>query len=258
MSRTPTASDWVRSLPRGARVDWRELEAHVLREHPAVLRELGAAGRVVRSRSAGWRLGFGALLAVACVVGLAVVWAPIWGLATLAGDAFGRVDVDGATAIPVAGASMILGGLVQAVLLARTLSRRAAGDGGGVGAGIAVLGALIAVGTWVVGNRQDVPGTPAWVGIALLAATIAGVHAVVARRLRPDRASASAHRVAAAPDPDAAARRVGELPGPARAALEEDRRAAVEQLRMHGAISPEEAAVAMRVELGRLGATLGR
>ncbi|ROR65994.1 hypothetical protein [Agrococcus jenensis] len=254
MSGRRSASEWVRERPRGARVDWAELEARVLRDQPAALRSLGVAGRVVRTEGRGWQLGFGIAVLLATVVGLAVVWAPIWGLATLAGDAFGRVDVDGATAIPVAGIAMVVAGLAQVVLLLRTVRGRSGGDGGSIGAGIAVLGVLTAVGIAVVGDRQDVPAWQAWFAVALVGAGIGALHAVLARRARPRGERATS----AGPDPEAAAAAVRELDPAVRGELEADRRAAVEWLRLHGAIGPDEAAAALDVELGRLGATLGR
>lgn len=255
MTRQPSASEWVRELPRGARVDWAELEARVLREQPQVLRSLGVAGRVVRSQGARWQLGFGIAVVVAAIVGLAVVWAPIWGLATLAGDAFGRVDVDGATAIPVAGIAMAIAGVVQVLLLLRTLSGRSGGDGGSIGGGIAVLGVLTAVGMGVVGDRQQVPGWQAWLAVALIGAGIGALHWALARRARPRREAAAGP---AAPDPRAAADAVRALDPAVRERLEEDRRSAVEWLRLHGSIGPDEAAAALRAELGRLAETLGR
>lgn len=252
-----SASEWVRQLPRGARVDWAELEARVLRDHLRVLRELGGAGRAVRTERAGWRLGFGIAVIAASIVGVAVVWAPVWGLATLAGDAFGRVDVDGAMAIPVAGAAMVVASAVQLALLVRTLSGRSSGDEGGIGAGIAVLGVLTAVATGLVGARQGVPGWQLWLAIALLGAAIGAANAIIARRTHPrGRAQRSGRRGAAAPR--AAADLVRALDARTRDALEDDRRSAVEWLRMQGSIGPDEAAAALRVELGRLGETLGR
>lgn len=256
MSARPSASQWVRDLPRGARVDWAELEARVLRDQPAALRALGIAGRVVRSEGRGWRLGFGIAVLVASIVGLAVVWAPIWGLATLAGDAFGRVDVDGAAAIPVAGVAMVIAGVVQVGLIVRTVRGRSGGEGGSIGGGIAVLGVLTAVGIAVVGDRQGVPGWQAWFAVALAGAAIGALHAVLARRARP-RGDAAAP-LSAGPDPQAAEAAVRELDPAVREALEADRRGAVEWLRLHGSIGPEEAAAALDAPLGRLGATLGR
>lgn len=256
MSARPSASDWVRELPRGARVDWAELEARVLRDQPQALRALGVAGRVVRSEGRGWQLGFGIAVLVASIVGLAVVWAPIWGLATLAGDAFGRVDVDGAAAIPVAGIAMVVAALVQVVLLVRTVRGRSGGEGGSIGGGIAVLGALTAVGIAIVGGRQDVAGWQAWFAIALVGAAIGALHAVLARRARP-RGDAVPSRDAG-PDPAAAAAAVRALDPSVRDALEADRRSAVEWLRMHGSIGPDEAQAALTVELGRMGSTLAR
>lgn len=256
MSQAQSASEWVRELPSGARVDWAELEARVLRGQPHALRSLGVAGRVVRTQGRGWQLGFGIAVTVAAIVGLAVVWAPIWGLATLAGDAFGRVDVDGASAIPIAGIAMAIAGSVQVVLLLRTVSGRSGGDGGSIGGGIAVLGALTAVGIAVVGDRQQVAGWQAWLAVVLLGAGVGALHALLARRARARPGAAPART--AGPDPQAAAAAVRALDAAVREALEADRRSAVEWLRMRGAIGPEEAAVALRTELGRIGATLGR
>lgn len=255
MSRSPSASEWARALPRGARVDWAELEARVLRDQPQVLRSLGVAGRAVRSQGRGWQLGFGVAVVVAAVVALAVVWAPIWGLATLAGDAFGRVDVDGATAIPVAGIAMTIAGAAQVVLLVRTVSGRSGGDGASIGGGIAVLGVLTAVGIAVVGDRQQVPGWQAWLAVALAGAAIGALHAVLARRARPRRVQ---HHRPAGPDPRAAADAVRALDPAVREALEADRLAAVEWLRMRGTIGADEAAAALRAELGRMAERLSR
>lgn len=72
----------------------------------------------------------GMIIVLACIVGLAVVWAPIWGLAALAGDAFRERDVDGAMAIPVAGAAMIVSCFVHVGLLIRRALTHGVGGGG--------------------------------------------------------------------------------------------------------------------------------
>ncbi|BDZ55479.1 hypothetical protein GCM10025870_25520 [Agromyces marinus] len=119
MTRVPSAADWVRTLPRGARVDWDELEAHVLREHPAALRELGPAAAGVRTAGRGIRFALGAGIVAATLIAVPLLAAPLVGLAVLVGDPWGIRDVDGRFAIPFAGASLVIAGVVASVLLVR-------------------------------------------------------------------------------------------------------------------------------------------
>ncbi|MDR5692589.1 hypothetical protein [Agromyces indicus] len=253
----PTAAEWARALPRGARVPWAELEAHVLREHPAVLRLMGPAASGVRASRPGFRAVLGVGIVLGGLVLLAIVWAPIWGLATLSGDAFGVRDVDGAVAVPVAGVSLLVAAVLQLGLLVRALRGRP--DAAGIGGGTAVLAVLIGIGTALVGVRQDVPAWPAWVGLAAAVAALGLVNVVLARVL-PHRTAQPRTRDAASPgDRLARDRALGEaiaaLPEAERTRLLDDRRRAIEWLRLQGTVSPDEAARAMRAPLGRLGAS---
>ncbi|WP_430647840.1 hypothetical protein [Agromyces sp. GXS1127] len=287
-ARTPSAADWVRTLPRGARVDWDELEAHVLRDHPEALRALGPAGEGVRVGRRGIRVALAAGIAIAALVALPVVAAPVWGLAALVGDPFGIRDVDGAVALPIAGLSLLVAGAVQVVLLVRALGGRP--DTGGIGAITSILAALIAVGTGLVGSRQDVPGWQAWFAVAVVVALLGGLVEATGRRSarrpvgtdaaarpgadalasgRADRTGRAgrAGRTVARPATDAgrpseqlererrldaALDRIGD---DERTRLLDDRRRALEWLRLHGSISPDEAARAIRSPLGRLSAS---
>ncbi|MGR0319271.1 hypothetical protein [Agromyces sp. ZXT2-3] len=280
-SRTPNASDWVRTLPRGARVDWDELEAHVLRDHPDALRALGPAAAGVLAQRRGIRLALGAGIVIAALVALPVIAAPAWGLTALVGDPFGIRDVDGSIAVPIAGISLLVAGAVQVVLLVRAARGRP--DTGGIGAITAVLAALIAVGTGLVGIRQDVPGWPAWFALAIVVALLGALVGVTGRPAARRRGATDAAarpgtgaletvgpgRTAArtgtdADEPTAARlereRRLGAaldgIPDDERAHLLDDRRRAIEWLRLHGAISPDEAARAIRSPLGRVSASV--
>ncbi|WP_344377992.1 hypothetical protein [Agromyces tropicus] len=261
----PDAAAWVRTLPRGARVDWDELEAHVLRDHPAALRALGPAGSgvLVARRRVGFLLGAG--IAVATLIAVPVLAAPVLGLAVLAGDPLGIDDVDGRVAVPVAGASLLVAAVVQLVLLARIARGRP--DSGGIGAATAVLATLIAVGTALVGARQDVPGWPAWtasaVGVAVLGGVVARASRRASRRPAPTgdvdvRGTGSGER--SAPSRLDRERRLdaalAALPEAERDRLLDDRRRAVEWLRLQGVVSPETAARAVRAPLGRSSASV--
>ena len=253
----PTAAEWARTLPRGARVPWSELEAHVLREHPAVLRLMGPAAAGVRASRPGFRAMLGVGIVLGGLVLLAIVWAPIWGLATLSGDAFGVRDVDGTVAVPVAGVSLLVAAVVQLGLLVRALRGRP--DAAGIGGGTAVLAVLIGIGTALVGARQDVPAWPAWVGLAAAVAAL-GLANVVLARVLPHRTAPPRPRDAASPGDRLARDRaldeaIAALPEAERTRLLDDRRRAIEWLRLQGTVSPDEAARAMRAPLGRLGAS---
>ena len=184
-TRAPSATDWVKTLPRGGRVDWNELEAHVLREHREVLRLLGPAAGEVRTSSRAFTVGALILLIPLSIIALGIVFAPIWGLATLAGDPFGIRDVDGQVAIPVAGASLIVAVIVQVVLLVGSV--RGAADVSGIGGGTAVVAVVIAIGIWIVGARQSVDGWQWWFALAIVTVVLglwkcAGGNEVRARR----------------------------------------------------------------------------
>lgn len=254
MSRAPSAAEWVRTLPRGGRVHWGELEAHVFRRHPRVLRRMGPAAGEVRAARLGFRLVLGTAMLLGGIVLFAVVWAPVWGLATLAGDAFGIRDVDGDSAIPVAGASMVVAAVVQVVLLVR--ARRGRPDGQGVGGGTAVLAALVAIGIAFVGSRQSVPGWQWWAALAAAVVVLGLVNVRLARmglgdsaglRRRPEPTAAEQLERARALD-EAIAR----IPADERERLLDDRRRAIERLRLQGTVAPDEAARAIRAPLGRL------
>ncbi|MFC7432256.1 MULTISPECIES: hypothetical protein [unclassified Agrococcus] len=250
-----TAAEWVRSLPRGARPDWDELEAHVLHEHPRILRALGAAGRAVATDGRGWRIGFAVAVAVVVVVGLAVVWAPLWGAAAIIGDPLGIDPVDGAAAVPVAAASMLLTAVVQTVLAVRAALRGTSGDGTSATIGIGLVAVLVVVGIALVGERQGVDGWQGWLAVALLGPLACAAHLLVlrraARRGRPSTVSAGA------PDGAAVETLVAALPDAERDRLLADRADAVGWLRMQGVVSPDAAAHAARAPLGRLGTWMG-
>jgi len=255
----PSAVDWAKALPRGGRVPWDELEAHVLRDHPRLLRLLGpAAARVQRSRR--WvTVLMGTAAVIAGLIGLAVVWAPIWGLTTLLGDPFGIQDVDGRTAIPVAGISLLVSVVVQVVLLTRLATGR--GSTSAIGAGTAVLAVLMLIAIVTIGTRQHVPGWEAWAFVAAATALLGGLVEFGERRppTRPPRepvvrdTESPGARLERERLIDAAVR---DLPDDERQRLLDDRRHALEWLRMTGTIGPEVAARAQRAPLGRLGASM--
>ncbi|QTX05521.1 hypothetical protein [Agromyces archimandritae] len=260
MSTAPaTASDWAKALPRGGRVPWDELEAHVLRGHDELLRLLGDAAYGVRRRNPVVTVLGRTVAVIAGVIALAVVWAPIWGIATLRGDAFGIVDVDGAAAIPVAGASAIVSICVQIALLVSAARGRPGTSG--IGGGSALLSAFMLAGIIVVGVRQGVPGWPAWAAVAALAAVLGVVAEIAERRAvralpdglpaRP--AEPAGDRLDREQRIDAA---VQALPSEERARLLAERRAAIEWLRMVGTVDRETAARAIRAPLGRLGSSI--
>ncbi|SDH36345.1 hypothetical protein [Agrococcus jejuensis] len=246
-----SAAEWVRSLPRGARPDWDELEAHVLHEHPSILRALGAAGRAVAMGGRGWRVGFGIAVVAVVIVGLAVVWAPLWGAAAIIGDPLGIDPVDGATAVPVAAASMVVTALVQAVLAVRAARRGTSGDGTSATIGIGLVALLVVVGIGLVGERQGVDAWQAWLAVALLGPLACVAHLVVLRLAR--RRSAPSTVATGAPDDVTVERLVAALPDAERDRLLADRADAVAWLRMQGVVSPGAAAAAAQAPLGRLG-----
>lgn len=260
-----SALDWAKALPRGARVPWDELEAHVVGDHPELLKLLGPAGADVRRPSRWVAILLGLVVIIACVLGAAVVWAPIWGLASLLGDAFGIEDVDGRATIPIAGASILVSIGVQLVLLARL----AAGRGGtsGIGGGTAILATLVLIGIVVVGIRQDVPGWQGWAIAAAAAALLGVVVEIGERRQHRRRSDAPVAGVAATPadteppsDRLERERRIDDavraLPDGERDRLLDERRRALEWLRMKGTITPDEAARAQHAPLGRLGSAM--
>lgn len=250
-----SAAEWVRTLPRGARPDWDELEAHVLHGHPRILRALGAAGRTVATDGRAWRVGFAIAVAVVVVLGLAIVWAPLWGAAAIIGDPLGIDPVDGATAVPVAAASMLLTAVVQAVLAVRAAVRGTSGDGTSATIGIGLVAVLVVVGIGLVGERQGVDGWQAWLAVALLGPLACAAHLVVLRLAR--RRSQPSAALSGAPDGAAVESLVAALPGDERDRLLADRADAVAWLRMQGVVSPDAAAHAARAPLGGLGSWMG-
>ncbi|MGW4928214.1 hypothetical protein ACWEOH_03600 [Agromyces sp. NPDC004153] len=257
-SLAPSATEWARSLPRGGRVDWDELESHVLRDHPAVLRLLGPASAGVRTSTRGFRIALWTGIVVATLVAFPIVWAPVWGLATLSTGSVTFDDVDGHVAIPVAGASLVIAAIVQVVLLVATIRGRP--DMAGVGGATALLAVLIGVGIALIGARQGVPGWLAWVALAVVVAALGIANAIGARvvRRRLDRPSRPRVRLEQTPDERLErdrrlAEAVAAIPADEQERLLDDRRRAVERLRLQGTISPDEAARAIRAPLGRLG-----
>lgn len=262
-SLAPSATEWVRSLPRGGRVDWDELEAHVLRDHPAVLRLLGPAAAEVRTSTRGFTIALWIGIVVATLVAFPVLWAPVWALATLSMGAVTFEEVDGRAAIPVAGASLVIAAIVQVVLLLRTAGGRP--DTAGVGGATALLAALTGIGIGLIGARQGVPGWPAWVALAVAVAALGIANAIGARlvRERSDRPSRARVRVRSEPTPDERLERdrrldeaIAAIPADEQQRLLDDRRGAVERLRLQGTVSPDEAARAIRAPLGRLGSSV--
>jgi hypothetical protein len=248
--------EWAKTLPSGARVHWRELDAHVLAEHPQILSLLGAEGADVRSRRRSFAIVFGIVLVPAIIVALAVTFAPLWGLATLLGDAFGQRDVDGAMAIPIAGTAMVISCIVMSGYLVRRAFTRGVGgtDDGSVGQGVAVLGVLTLVIMITVGTRQHPQGWENWLVPTVLAIVLAVALSLWALRRRetpgtflrrPQETllgdSARRQRVRAA---------VALLPESERAGMIDDRQRAIAWLRMQGTITPDEAVRAGRTELG--------
>lgn len=260
MSGAPSSAlDWAKALPGGARVPWDELEAHVLRAHPELLGLLGPAAVGVRRSSRPVIVLVRAAAVIAALILFAVVWAPVWGLTTLLGDAFGIEDVDGGFAIPIAGTSLLISIAVQLVLLARLAVGR--GDASSIGAGTVILAVLMLIAIVLVGSRQDVPWWEAWAVVAVVAALLGGLVEVGERRQsrRPPRdpvvrdAESPSDRLEREQRIAAA---VQSLPEGERQRLLDDRRRALEWLRMKGTISPESAARAQRAPLGRLGSSM--
>ena len=250
--------EWAKQLPRGARIHWAELEAHVLREHRSVLSLLGQEAADVRMQGRAFSIAAGVIIVLACIVGLAVVWAPIWGLATLAGDAFGERDVDGAMAIPVAGAAMIVSCIVHVGLLIRRALTHGVGgvDDRSIGGGTVVLGVLTLVGILMVGARQQPEGWGAWTVPTILGIVLGFVNFFLGRHSR-ESAGPFAKRRPNTEVPDITRRErirsaVAALAGDERERLLADRQRAIEWLRMQGTIKPDEARRAGRAELGLL------
>jgi hypothetical protein len=260
MSRAPlSAVEWAKALPRGGRVPWDELEAHVLREHPDLLALLGPAGAQVRRPSRWVIVLLAPVIVIVGLIGLAVVWAPIWGLTTLLGDQFGIEDVDGRSAIPIAGIALLISMGVQIVLLIRLAIGRRSTEG--IGGGTAILAVLMLIAIVLIGTRQDVPGWEGWAAAAAATGFLGAFVEVGERRpsRRPPRGpivpeeEPPAERLARDARIDAAVRA---LPDDERERLLDDRRRALEWLRMVGTISPDEAARAHRAPLGRLAASV--
>ena len=250
--------EWAKQLPRGARIHWAELEAHVLREHRSVLSVLGPEGAEVRMQGRAFSIAAGVITVLACIVALVVVWAPIWGLATLAGDAFGQVDVDGAMAIPVAGAAMIVSCLVQVWLLIRRALTHGVGgaEDRDIGGGTVFLGVLTLVGMLIIGARQQPEGWQAWTIPTILGIVFGFGNFFLGRRSR-EIAGPLPKRRPKTEMPGITRREgirsaVAALPVDERERLLADRQRAIEWLRMQGTITPDEAQRASRAELGLL------
>jgi hypothetical protein len=260
-SHAPSAAEWVRSLPRGGRIDWDELESHVLRDHPAVLRLMGPAAAVVRTSTRGFRIALWTGIVAATLVAFPVVWAPVWGLATLSTGSVTFSDVDGRVAIPVAGASLVIAAVVQLVLLVGAALGRP--DSAGIGGATALLAVLTGTGIALIGSRQDVPGWLAWTLLAAVVVVLGVANAIAARRVRPRTDRASRGRPRPEPSPTERIERerrlaeaIAAIPADEQATLLDDRRRAVERLRLQGTVSPDEAARAIRAPLGRLGSSV--
>lgn len=259
MSSSPASGlEWVKELPRGARIHWGELEAHVLRGHRDLLTLLGDEATDVRLRGRGFSIVAGVVIVLACVIGLAVIWAPIWGLATLMGDLFGLRPVDGEMAIPVAGVAMIVACVVQVCLLARRAMTRGVGgiDDSDIGDGTAILGVLTLVSIILVGQDQQPPGWQAWTVPTVLGIVLALANSYFGRRSRLVSGAFSRRRPGPLVSETERRQRirsvVSALPIDERERLLDDRQRAIEWLRMQGTITPDEASRAGRAELGLL------
>ncbi|MCP2368540.1 phosphatidylglycerophosphate synthase [Agromyces flavus] len=260
-SLAPSASEWVRSLPRGGRIDWDELESHVLRDHPAVLRLLGPAAAEVRTSTRGFRIALWAGIVTATLVAFPVVWAPVWGLATLSTSSVTFDEVDGRIAVPVAGASLVIAAIVQLVLLVSASLGRP--DSAGIGGATALLAVLTGIAIALIGSRQDVPGWLAWCALAVVVVALGVANAIGARVVRPRPVRPSHGRPRPEPTPGeridderCLAEAIAAIPADEQARLLDDRRRAVERLRLQGTVSADEAARAVRAPLGRLGASV--
>ncbi|WP_343319787.1 hypothetical protein AAFM46_04420 [Arthrobacter sp. TMP15] len=253
-----SAVDWVRELPRGARIHWDELEAHVFREHRAVLSLLGPAADEVRMQGRAFGIVSGLVIAISCLIGLAIMWAPIWGLATLAGDPFGVEDVDGAQAIPVAGVAMIVSTLVQLGTLLRRALRNGVGgaDDKSIAGGTIILGVLTLAGILTIGVRQQPPAWEIWLVPTILTIVLAVLINFLSNDLH-ESPGPFAKRAPQSLESDFIWTEnmrvaVASLPQTAQESLRADLHKAIDILRMQGTISPELSAQAMAAELGML------
>ena len=248
--------EWAKELPGGARIHWAELDVHVLRDHPHILSLLGPEAYEVTTRRRSFTIMSLVVLVPAIILGLAIFWAPLWGLATLAGDSFGIVDVDGAMAIPVAGASMVVSFLVMCWLPVRRAFRHGVGgtDDHSLTSSIIVLGMITLIMMITIGVRQQPDGWEVWVVPTAAAILLAVVNFFVSRRLN-ETPGAFATRRPATPGEQMERRQrvraaVEALPEDERSRLVDDRRRAIAWLRMQGTITPDEAERASRAELG--------
>ena len=245
--------EWAKELPRGARIHWGELDAYVLSEHRQILKLLGPEAAHVRTPRT--IVSF-IVLVPTILVGMAVFWSPIWGLATLAGDSFGIRDVNGAMAIPVAGASMIVSCLVMSGLLIRRAFTHGVGgpEDGSLASGHVFLSVLMLAGMIAIGRRQQPDGWEVWLVPTVLGIVLASINMFVARHPREAAGPLSTRPPPTAESESARRQRVraavATLPEVERARLLDDRQHAIDWLRMQGTVTPDEAARASRAELG--------
>lgn len=233
------------------------LEAYALQRHPSALALAGADGASLaaivapRRRSAAARDLGGWLVGLALV---AVVLAPLVGMASLLGDPVGIWRMPIAQSAPVAGVCFTVGAIVQLAVLGAWMARARPRMPLWIWVAIGTA-ALGVIALWFGAGLAQDAGFAAWAGwsVPITAATlIAAIAAALQLLLSRARASLAPAQQADRPDAGSLRDALAALAPEERQAVLADRNAAIVVLEERGMLSPESAERARRAPLGGL------
>ncbi|MCH1884139.1 hypothetical protein [Agrococcus sp. ARC_14] len=236
------------------------LEAYALQRHPDALALAGRDGASLAALVAPRTPGAAARDVGGWAVGLAlvaVVLAPLIGMASLLGDPVGIWRMPIAESAPIAGVCFAIGALVQLAILGFWIARgrRRSPLWSWVSIATAVLGAIA---LWFGGGLAQTAGYAPWSGwsVPIIAAIIIAVLAAALQLLlsRPASPAPVVDESAAHPPEDAGALRAAiDAIAPAeRQAVLADRDAALAALEQRGLLAADAAERARAAQLGTL------
>lgn len=247
VSQTGTAERWAQTQTTGA-VRWKSLEIAAFSSHRTILRALGATRADKRSAKRGPTFRWWYVLLIPVMLAAALVgFYPAGAFLLLADGRNGRFDISGieaSVALPLAGALLLVGGVVHLVVVLRRRRRHPTQSGFD---GVAVVfGAIDALSIARRGSDDDVRAWQLWLVVALLVVLVGVTGLVRGRRLAEPVDTQDG-------EPRAAVRRlVAKLSDAERDAVRRDLEAAVDDLARRGLVTPETAVRAKEAELGML------
>lgn len=240
------ATRWAREQDPDRPVRWKSLEIAAFSDHAKVVRALGPTRDEKRAlkHQFTWR---DALLLPVVLVMIAVSFYPAVAFVLLVDGGRFRIEgIPAEVAVPLAGAILGVGGLIELSMAIGAARRGWTGRGGATSHSVSLIFGTLAIVTLARrGAQDDVALWPVWAAIGAISVVAGAAGMVVVRR------TASGRRPEAGPRLGARAR-IAALPDSAREAIRLDLSRALDVLESRGLVSETETRRARRAELGLL------